>query len=151
MVEFARDRAGVTAAALIAASSARSELDLERTAEFVGDVLRRFHETPYVEGEYLSLELYVDMIQTREQRCRHDHELWGSLPPHLTEHVRDYVWAAKGLIDRWCIRGYMKLIVPVDPKAPVELFDVMKDPFEKTNLAEKQPQTVAELRAKRSS
>jgi aminoglycoside phosphotransferase (APT) family kinase protein len=80
----------------------RSEMtstDLERAAEFVGDVLRRFHETPYVEGEYLSLELYVDMIQTREQRCHHDHELWGSLPLHLTEHVRDYVWGAKDLID----------------------------------------------------
>jgi len=73
--------------------------DLDRAAEFVGGVLRRIHETPYVEGEYLSNELYVDMIQTREQRCHHDHELWGSLPPHLVEHVRDYVWEARTLID----------------------------------------------------
>ena len=73
--------------------------DLEATAVFVGEVLRRFHETPYVEGEYLSLELYVDMIQTRMQRCHRDHEQWGSLPEHLVVKMRDYVWEARELID----------------------------------------------------
>ena len=39
------------------------------------------------------------MIQVREQRCHRDHEQWGSLPAHLVEHVRDYVWEARKLID----------------------------------------------------
>lgn len=71
----------------------------ERAADFVGKTLRRLHETPVREGEYLSLELYVDLIQTRTQRCHRDHETWGSLPPHLAEQVRDYVWDSRSLID----------------------------------------------------
>ncbi len=71
----------------------------ERAADFVGKTLRRLHETPVHEGEYLSLEMYVDLIQTRTQRCHRDHEQWGSLPTHLAEQVRDYVWDARSLID----------------------------------------------------
>ena len=76
-----------------------SPKERERAADFVGKTLRKLHETPVHEGEYLSLELYVDLIQTRTQRCHRDHEQWGSLPPHLVEQVRDYVWDARPLID----------------------------------------------------
>ena len=71
----------------------------ERAADFVGKTLRKLHATPVHEGEYLSLEMYVDLIQTRMQRCHRDHEQWGSLPAHLVEQVRDYVWGAQKLID----------------------------------------------------
>jgi hygromycin-B 7''-O-kinase len=71
----------------------------EHAADFVGKTLRKLHGTPVHEGEYLSLELYVDLIQTRTQRCHRDHEQWGSLPSHLVDQVRDYVWDAHKLID----------------------------------------------------
>ncbi len=73
--------------------------DVARAADFVGSTLKDLHATPTRDGEYLSLELYVDLIQTREQRCHRDHAQWGSLPEHLVSLVRDYVWGARKLID----------------------------------------------------
>ena len=73
--------------------------DLERMAAWLGRTVRALHEVPIRDGERLSLELYVDLIQTRMQRCHRDHELWGSLPERLTAQVRDYVWRSRDLID----------------------------------------------------
>ncbi|HEX6231175.1 MAG TPA: aminoglycoside phosphotransferase family protein [Actinomycetota bacterium] len=74
-------------------------LDRERAAVWLGHTVRQLHEVPIRDGERLSHELYVDLIQTRTQRCHRDHELWGSLPSRLSGQIRDYVWDARGLID----------------------------------------------------
>ncbi len=73
--------------------------DLLRVATWLGRTLKDLHHVPTHDGERISLEIYADMIQVREQRCHRDHEQWGSLPAHLVEHVRDYVWEARKLID----------------------------------------------------
>lgn len=50
---------------------------------------------------------------------------------------------AVNLTHRWVRRGDWKLIVPV--KGQPELYDLKSDPFEKTNLAEKEPERVKRL------
>ncbi len=78
---------------------AATPADLERIAAWLGATLRRLHAVPTKDGERISHEIYVDLIQVREQRCHRDHQLWGSLPAHLVEQVRDYIWASRKLID----------------------------------------------------
>jgi hygromycin-B 7''-O-kinase len=73
--------------------------DLERIATWLGETLHKLHHVPTHDGERISLEIYADMIQIRQQRCHRDHEQWGSLPAHLVPGVRDYVWEARKLID----------------------------------------------------
>jgi hygromycin-B 7''-O-kinase len=73
--------------------------DMERVATWLGETVRRLHRVPTHDGERISLEIYADMIQVREQRCHRDHQQWGSLPAHLVTGVRDYVWEARKLID----------------------------------------------------
>lgn len=56
---------------------------------------------------------------------------------------------AKNLMYRWVIVGNWKLILPDAnrvPKGKVELYDLAADPEEEKNLAESQPEKVAELR-----
>jgi aminoglycoside phosphotransferase (APT) family kinase protein len=65
----------------------------------VGATLRQLHSTPIRDGEYISFEEYADLIRTRMARCHRDHELWGSLPERLLPQVRDYVWAARDLLE----------------------------------------------------
>jgi len=49
---------------------------------------------------------------------------------------------------RWAVaRGPWKLVVPLDPKLPTELYDLVHDPGETVNLAASQPAVAAELRA----
>jgi arylsulfatase A-like enzyme len=49
---------------------------------------------------------------------------------------------------RWSVRrGPWKLVVARDPALPVELYNLDRDPAERTNLAGGEPQTVAALRA----
>ena len=58
---------------------------------------------------------------------------------------------AANLQYRWVIEGDWKLIVPHEPNirnGRVELYDLSKDPFEKENLAAKQPEKVKELTRK---
>ena len=73
--------------------------DEDRVAGWLGHTLRELHAVPTKDGERISHEIYVDLIQIRQQRCHRDHELWGSLPAHLQPQVRDYVWDARKLID----------------------------------------------------
>ncbi|HZD16661.1 MAG TPA: aminoglycoside phosphotransferase family protein [Actinomycetota bacterium] len=73
--------------------------DRDLMAVWLGRTVRAIHGVPIRDGERLSHELYVDLIQTRAQRCHRDHELWGSLPERLRSQVRDYVWGARHLID----------------------------------------------------
>ena len=58
---------------------------------------------------------------------------------------------AANLQYRWVVAGNWKLIVPHAPNikdGKPELYDLASDPDEKTNLADKQPDTVAELTRK---
>jgi hygromycin-B 7''-O-kinase len=68
-------------------------------ADFVGATLHALHGTPTRDGEYISFEEYADLIRTRMTRCHRDHELWGSLPPRFLQQIRDYVWAARDLLE----------------------------------------------------
>ena len=79
--------------------SALTAEERRTTAAFVGDTLRELHATPIVDGEYISFDEYVDLIQKRMTRCHRDHETWGSLPDRFLPQVRDYVWEARDLID----------------------------------------------------
>ncbi len=57
---------------------------------------------------------------------------------------------ARNLLWRWCVSGWWKLCVPHRPNVPdgqTELYNLHDDPFEKTNLAEKNPEKVRELLA----
>lgn len=73
--------------------------DRERVARWAGEAVRALHGVPIHDGERISREGYIDLIQIRTQRAHRDHELWGSLPARLVAQVRDYVWSARDLID----------------------------------------------------
>ena len=73
--------------------------DLERCADFVGDVLGRLHDVPVHDAEHTRHDAYVELIRARMAACARDHRAWASLPPHMVEEVRDYVWEAHHLID----------------------------------------------------
>ena len=67
----------------------------------------------------------------------------------FTHDSRDLQDPAASLRWRWLVRGDWKLIVPAkqnEPKEIVELYDLKSDPHETKNLAEAQPDRVAELR-----
>jgi uncharacterized sulfatase len=69
----------------------------------------------------------------------------------FTHNAVDLDRPASGLRFRWVIEGDRKLIVPSprhEPAAPVELFDLARDPSETTNLAGREPARVAALRSK---
>ncbi len=83
-------------------------------------------------------------------------QVYGACFTHTLVDLDD---PAQSLLSRWTVRGDWKLIVPVTDAARraddrtrpesvptrVELFDVVRDPDEKTNLAAERPQVVAEL------
>lgn len=69
----------------------------------------------------------------------------------FTHNAVDLDHPAASLRFRWVIEGRDKLIVPHprnEPDAAVELFDIVDDPQETTNLADDQPARVAALQAK---
>jgi uncharacterized sulfatase len=68
----------------------------------------------------------------------------------FTHNAVDIHHPATSLRWRWEITDGWKLILPTaanEPDAPVELYHIAKDPFEKTNLAKEQPERVAKMRA----
>ncbi|MCA9174854.1 MAG: sulfatase [Planctomycetales bacterium] len=72
--------------------------------------------------------------------------LYGEILEHDIQHMTD---PEPSLRFRWIIRDQWKLIVPHparEPKAAVELFDVLADPTEQNELAAKHPDVVAKLR-----
>lgn len=60
--------------------------------------------------------------------------------------VHDIDRPESGLQFRWCRFANWKLIVPLNPAVPVELYDVSRDPHEESNKAGDQPDVVADLR-----
>ncbi len=69
----------------------------------------------------------------------------------FTHNAVDLDVPAKNLRWRWIVDGEWKLIVPDpvnEPKRKLELYHITKDPTEKENLAEQEPERVAALREK---
>ncbi|MSU23955.1 MAG: sulfatase [Opitutus sp.] len=65
--------------------------------------------------------------------------------------IADVGAPTRSLEHRWIIHGWSKLIVPDArnvPNGKPELFDLQSDPWEKSDLAAKQPERVRELRKK---
>lgn len=72
--------------------------------------------------------------------------IFGEVFEHNAVDVDD---PASSLDWRWCVEGPWKLILPEArnmPDGPVELYNVIDDPYEKQNLATAQPDRVARLR-----
>jgi uncharacterized sulfatase len=69
----------------------------------------------------------------------------------FTHNAVDLQVPATSLRWRWTIEDHWKLILPAkqnEPDAPIELYDLKKDPFEENNLAAKEPQRVTSLTKK---
>jgi len=79
--------------------AATTREDRERAAGWLGGALRALHGVPIHDGERISRDGYIDLIQTRTQRAHRDHELWGSLSPALVGQIRDELWRSRDLID----------------------------------------------------
>ena len=74
--------------------------------------------------------------------------IFGEVFSHNAVDIHD---PASSLEYRWCIEGRGKLIVPNPanlPDAKVEMFDLIADPHEQNNFAEKYPACVTGFRAK---
>lgn len=74
--------------------------------------------------------------------------MYGEIFEHDIQHMTDPV---PSLRFRWVIDGPWKLIVPHParvPNAPVELYRILDDPHERTNLAPQHADVVASLRTK---
>jgi uncharacterized sulfatase len=69
----------------------------------------------------------------------------------FTHNAVDLQVPASSLRWRWAIEDHWKLILPAkqnEPDAPIELYDLKKDPFEENNLAAKESQRVTALSKK---
>jgi hygromycin-B 7''-O-kinase len=73
--------------------------DHRHIADWLGTAVRDLHRVPIHDGERISHDVYCDLIQIRMQRAHRDHEQWGSVPSRLVGSIRDYLWAARTLID----------------------------------------------------
>lgn len=88
----------------------------------------------------------IDLLDAKAVAARDT--IYGEIFEHDIRAMDDPV---KSLRFRWVIEGPWKLIVPYAPNEPnekIELFNVVNDPTEETNLAAEQPELVKRLQAK---
>ncbi|TWT31515.1 sulfatase family protein [Blastopirellula retiformator] len=88
----------------------------------------------------------IDLLDAKAVAARD--AIYGEIFEHDVRAMDDPV---KSLRFRWVIEGPWKLIVPYAPNEPnekIELFNVVNDPTEETNLAAEQPELVKRLQAK---
>jgi arylsulfatase A-like enzyme len=85
-----------------------------------------------------------DLIEIAKQGGQSDRTaLFGEIFDH---DIADLDRPAKSLQYRWTLsEGRWKFILPADSNAPPELYDVLADPHETSNLAVKQPDLVRKL------
>ncbi|MFT5464036.1 MAG: arylsulfatase A-like enzyme [Planctomycetota bacterium] len=69
--------------------------------------------------------------------------VFGEIFAHDVADIDD---PSRSLLFRWMVSGQWKLIVPATGEAPMELYDVLRDPAEEYNLAAEQPDRVLALR-----
>ena len=104
-----------------------NETHLASSIDFVPTMLAAAGLEPTLEMQGINL---LDETAVTQR----DH-IFGEILEHDIQHMTDPV---PSLRFRWVIENQWKLIVPHagrEPKAPVELFDVLADPHEKKNLA----------------
>ena len=91
----------------------------------------------------------INLLDSRSVAARDT--VFGEIFEH---NAIDITKPAANLDYRWVVDGHWKLIVPYDvniKNAKPELYDLTKDPTEKTNLAENHPEKVTELNKKLDS
>ena len=91
----------------------------------------------------------INLLDSRSVAARDT--VFGEIFEH---NAIDITKPAANLDYRWVVDGHWKLIVPNDANiknAKPELYDLTKDPTEKTNLAENHPEKVTELNKKLDS
>ena len=91
----------------------------------------------------------INLLDSRSVAARDT--VFGEIFEH---NAIDITKPAANLDYRWVVDGHWKLIVPNDvniKNAKPELYDLTKDPTEKTNLAENHPEKVTELNKKLDS
>jgi arylsulfatase A-like enzyme len=85
----------------------------------------------------------INLLDVCEGKALQRDAIFGATFRHKAERPR----APADTVDfRWCISGRWKLIVPRDPDKMPELYDVAADPHESNDLAEVNPDRVAQLR-----
>ncbi len=86
----------------------------------------------------------VNLIKVAESGCRCDREaVFGEVFAHDVADIND---PTASLLYRWCVTKQWKLIVPADSSKPVELYEIVTDPFEKQNVADQHPDVVKRLK-----
>lgn len=116
----------------------RDEKTLASSIDLVPTILAACGLAPTAEMPGVDL---LDAAALAERKA-----VFGAAFDHDVEDINDPV---KSLNTRWCIEGQWKLLVhqmPEGRKGKVELYDVLADPHEKTDLAARHPDKVRRLR-----
>ena len=86
----------------------------------------------------------VNLLDVIAAEGKSDRDIvFGEIFEHDEPNIDD---PSAGLLFRWCRQGQWKLIVPADPNAELELYDLAADSQEEKNLAGEHPDEVAALR-----
>ena len=91
------------------------------------------------------LELCAADWRSPDSRAVKRTTIFGDIYEHDQPDIAD---ATKGRTHRWCIAGNYKVIIPVQDTGEIELFDLLADPMERSNLAKTKPEVVAEMKKK---